>query len=386
MVLSKKKLKKKLRHLVAESQSQVESEGAGKGVNEELQTIKEILKSNFKKRPKRKRPSNDQEKVPFTEEEEKDATSQSGDVKEQNKSKKRKRDGGAAAVPVDGEDKKSEGKKRKERKKPRWKKGEESVKSGGEEQGSSIAPDNEKGTAEPNNVEQSEENTKVYVGGIPYYWSEDDIRTYFDGCGIVTDMDCMTFPESGKFRGITILTFKTEDAAKKALALDGADMDGFYLKIQPYKSNRHHKTDFAPEIIEGYNRIYIGNLSWDITEDDLRNLFSDCKISSIRFGTDKVTGDFKGYAHADFDNGASVNIALKLDQTVVCGRPVRIRCAVPAKEVEKKTSLKPVMKKDESKQIGESAKKKRRTCYVCGVPGHLSSSCPKNVASPGIEK
>lgn len=49
---------------------------------------------------------------------------------------------------------------------------------------------------------------KVYVGGIPYYSSEDDIRSFFEGCGTVTEVDCMTFPESGKFRGIAILTFK----------------------------------------------------------------------------------------------------------------------------------------------------------------------------------
>jgi nucleolin len=54
-----------------------------------------------------------------------------------------------------------------------------------------------------------------------------------------------------------------------------------YLKIQPYKGKSAKKPDFSPQIIEGYNCIYIGNLSWDITEDDLRNLFKNCKISSI---------------------------------------------------------------------------------------------------------
>jgi squamous cell carcinoma antigen recognized by T-cells 3 len=49
---------------------------------------------------------------------------------------------------------------------------------------------------------------KVYVGGIPYYSSEDDIRSFFEACGSITMIDCMTFPESGKFRGIAILTFK----------------------------------------------------------------------------------------------------------------------------------------------------------------------------------
>lgn len=50
--------------------------------------------------------------------------------------------------------------------------------------------------------------TKVYVGGIPYYSTEDDIRSYFESCGTITEVDCMMFPESGKFRGIAIINFK----------------------------------------------------------------------------------------------------------------------------------------------------------------------------------
>ncbi|KAG8066959.1 hypothetical protein GUJ93_ZPchr0005g15048 [Zizania palustris] len=47
----------------------------------------------------------------------------------------------------------------------------------------------------------SEKNAKkVYAGGIPYYSSEDNIRSFFEACGSITAVDCMTFPESGKFR------------------------------------------------------------------------------------------------------------------------------------------------------------------------------------------
>lgn len=51
---------------------------------------------------------------------------------------------------------------------------------------------------------------KVYVGGIPYYSTEDDIRSFFEGCGTITEIDCLTFPEteSGKFRGIAMISFK----------------------------------------------------------------------------------------------------------------------------------------------------------------------------------
>lgn len=50
--------------------------------------------------------------------------------------------------------------------------------------------------------------TKVYVGGIPFYSTEDDIRSFFENCGTITEVDCMKFPESGKFRGIAMITFK----------------------------------------------------------------------------------------------------------------------------------------------------------------------------------
>ncbi|GAU12171.1 hypothetical protein TSUD_01370 [Trifolium subterraneum] len=184
------------------------------------------------------------------------------------------------------------------------------------------------------NITASQENgdasTKVYVGGIPFYSSEDDIRSYFEGCGTITEINCMTFPDTGKFRGIAIISYKTEAAAKRALALDGSDMGGLFLKIQPYKAAQ--ATRFTPELKEGYNRIYVGSLSWEITEEELRKFFSNCNIKSIRFGTDKETGEFRGYAHVDFSDSKSLKTALALDQSVLFGRPVRISCAVPLKK------------------------------------------------------
>lgn len=173
------------------------------------------------------------------------------------------------------------------------------------------------------------------------------------------------------------------------------------MKIQPYKSTKPKKaSNFAPAILKGYNRIYVGNLSWEITEDELRKLFSGCSISAIRFGKDKETGEFRGYAHVDFVESLSLNMALNLDQNIVCGRPVRIRCAVPNKATESNSKAMPLPKEadtnsksvplpkeadteapepKEADNLGTAAvsgKIRRRTCYECGGKGHLSTSCP----------
>ncbi|KAK1271015.1 Splicing factor U2af large subunit A [Acorus gramineus] len=349
MVLSNKKLKQKLRTALTESLTGVEaSKATGKDVPSDANppTFKELLgsatqKSRMTKREKRR------EKMGSLE----------GFEGPKEKKMKTHVENGVIEAPVKVE-----------------------VEIGEKSEGEKGDSKEEMAVEAPKLDESEENNKKVYVGGIPYYSTEDDIRSFFESCGTITEMDCMTFPESGKFRGIALLTFKTEAAAKRALALDGADMGGLYLKIQPFKAaTRPQKPDFEPKIIDGYNRIYVGNLSYDITEDELKTLFSDCKVSSMRLGKDKTTGEFRGYAHVDFNDSVSLAIALKLDQKVVCGRPVRIQCAVPKKETEAQLKERAEGGKRKQSEAGvEGVKKKRRqTCYECGVPGHLSSSCPR---------
>ncbi|XP_062000348.1 phragmoplastin interacting protein 1 [Rosa rugosa] len=296
--------------------------------------------------------------------------------------------------------------KKPKKKKPKWKKKKEAKSE--EEKGFEVVREDKKGfevvreeegvnetNMETERQANGEVATKVYVGGIPYYSTEDDIRSYFESCGSITEIDCMKFPDSGKFKGIAIISFRTEAAAKRALALDGADMGGLFLKIQPYKTTRVNKvvnkvSDFAPKIVEGYNRIYVGNLSWDITEDELRKLFSDCKISSINFGMDKETGEFRGYAHVEFSDSLSLTMALKLDQKIVLGRPVKISCAVPLRKpgihpksvstttgtLSEAVAITASAGADNAGLSAISGKLKRRTCYECGEKGHVSSLCP----------
>ncbi|XP_042480421.1 phragmoplastin interacting protein 1 [Macadamia integrifolia] len=411
MVLSNKKLKQNLRCALAESLAATEAadksnESTQQDVKSQSQSLKELLSSathkpRFSKREKKRK------NTPLKVLEGSNGDSQNGskdtvaeDLNEKKNKKKRKREDKRNQKSENGVSELTEKKPtKKSKKKAKKKKKNKGVKPGSGE----VKEVLEQGSAKLNESQVSGDvATKVYVGGIPYYSTEDDIRSFFESCGTITEIDCLSFPETGKFRGIAMITFKTEAAAKRALALDGADMGGLFLKIQPYKITLpHDSSDFAPPVVEGYNRIYIGNLSWDITEDELRKVFSDCNISSIRFGKDKETGEFRGYAHVDFSDSLSQAMALTLDQKVVSGRPVKIRCAVPKKETKTHPISEAAAKETKTHPISEAAaasknnengglssgsgkKMKRRTCYECGVPGHLSSACPKKKAVDSV--
>lgn len=57
---------------------------------------------------------------------------------------------------------------------------------------------------------------RVYVGGMPYHYDESMLREYWGYCGEIEGMDIMTFPDSGRFKGIAFITYKTQARAVHA--------------------------------------------------------------------------------------------------------------------------------------------------------------------------
>jgi hypothetical protein len=66
---------------------------------------------------------------------------------------------------------------------------------------------------------------------MPYAWDEDTITEYWSFCGEVEAVEMLVFPDSGRFRGIAFVTFKSEEGFAAALGYDGEDLEGHTLKV-----------------------------------------------------------------------------------------------------------------------------------------------------------
>lgn len=72
--------------------------------------------------------------------------------------------------------------------------------------------------------------------------------------------------------------------------------------------------------------LYVGNLSWTMTEDELRNLFEQYgTVSSIKIVKDRETGRSKGFGFVEMDNDTEAQNALSsLYDKEILGRKIVI--------------------------------------------------------------
>ena len=75
-------------------------------------------------------------------------------------------------------------------------------------------------------------NTKLYVGGIPYRTTEDEMRTAFEEAGQVTSTSIIMDRMTGRSRGFGFVEMADEAQAQAAIdRWDGKEMDGRMLSV-----------------------------------------------------------------------------------------------------------------------------------------------------------
>lgn len=80
-------------------------------------------------------------------------------------------------------------------------------------------------------------------------------------------------------------------------------------------------------------KLFVGNLSWDASEDTLKDFFENhCgagSVRSVRIVQDKFTGRSKGFGFVEMADQAAAQAAIDgLNETDFLGRPVRISLAL----------------------------------------------------------
>ena len=75
--------------------------------------------------------------------------------------------------------------------------------------------------------------------------------------------------------------------------------------------------------------IYVGNISWGLTDQDLENVFAEYgTVTSAKIITDRATGRSRGYGFVEMSDGAEAAIEA-LNGTEVDGRELVVNESRP---------------------------------------------------------
>ena len=77
--------------------------------------------------------------------------------------------------------------------------------------------------------------------------------------------------------------------------------------------------------------MYIGNLPYNVSEEELREMFSEFgTVDSIKLIIDKFSGQSKGFGFIQMSNNSEADQAIKaLNKTNVKGRDIKVNQAEP---------------------------------------------------------
>jgi RNA recognition motif-containing protein len=77
--------------------------------------------------------------------------------------------------------------------------------------------------------------------------------------------------------------------------------------------------------------IYVGNIAYSMSEEDMRNAFAEYgNVTSAKIIVDRATGRSKGYGFVEMDNENEGNAAIEaLNDKEIGGRHMRVNPARP---------------------------------------------------------
>lgn len=82
--------------------------------------------------------------------------------------------------------------------------------------------------------------------------------------------------------------------------------------------------------------IFVGNLSYQLHEDELEQLFAQYgEVASAKIINDKFTGRSKGFGFVEMPNDEEANEAITgLNNKDIQGRPLKVNKALPPRQKE----------------------------------------------------
>ncbi|KAF3766068.1 hypothetical protein M406DRAFT_346157 [Cryphonectria parasitica EP155] len=179
-------------------------------------------------------------------------------------------------------------------------------------------------------TEDERDRRTVFVQQLAARLRTKELKEFFEKVGPVSEAQIVKDRVSNRSKGVGYVEFKNEETVAAALQLTGQKLLGIPVIVQltEAEKNRQVRESGAsgghPNSIP-FHRLYVGNIHFSITEQDLQNVFEPFgELEFVQLQKDD-TGRSRGYGFVQFRDAGQAREALeKMNGFDLAGRPIRV--------------------------------------------------------------
>ncbi|CAG8499350.1 1079_t:CDS:10 [Ambispora leptoticha] len=179
--------------------------------------------------------------------------------------------------------------------------------------------------------EEERDKRTVFVMQLAARLRTRELAEFFSQAGKVRDAKIIADRISRRSKGVGYVEFYDEESVPKALALTGQKLLGIPVIVQLTEAEKNRQARLAEQAAShatdiAYHRLYVGSVHFNLTEDDLRQVFEPFgPLEFVNLHKDPETGRSRGFAFIQYKNPEDAKQALeKMNGFELAGRTIKV--------------------------------------------------------------
>lgn len=188
--------------------------------------------------------------------------------------------------------------------------------------------------------QKPEDDRKLFVGGLTWDTTQEDLREYFSNFGNILDCSIKHDPTTGRSRGFAFLIFDRKDIVERILSQSEHFVKGRKVDPKPAhrrlaQTNPNHthsalSSSSSHSLSNNNRKVFIGGLDPNFPDVQLREYFSQFgTIDEIDLPYDKEKNERRPFCFISFQNEQSAQEVLRLQKHTIGDVTVDVKRAKP---------------------------------------------------------
>ncbi|KAI5301123.1 hypothetical protein KEM56_001947 [Ascosphaera pollenicola] len=178
-------------------------------------------------------------------------------------------------------------------------------------------------------TEDERDKRTVFVQQLAARLRTKELIAFFEKVGPVKEAQIVKDRVSGRSKGVGYVEFKNEESVPLAIQLTGQKLLGIPIIAQLTEAEKNRQArnpegNHQPHSVP-FHRLYVGNIHFNITENDIKNVFEPFgELDFVQLQKDEH-GRSRGYGFVQFRDPNQAREALeKMNGFDLAGRPIRV--------------------------------------------------------------